>query len=205
MKITHEFDSGSIKVIEINDRENIQLELAPDNNADTKQWFHFKLETQKDKLHKIRFINAGQSSFSSAWLGYQVMASYDEKHWFRVQTSYDKNELVVTHTPEKPIISYAYFVPYSYQRHQKIIAEVNESKQGRLTILGQTNENNPIDLLTFGEENSNKKKVWIIARQHPGETMAQWFIEGLIKRLISKDIIEREETDRQIERKKKTK
>ncbi len=28
-----------------------------------------------------------------------------------------------------------------------------------------------------------KKNVWIIARQHPGETMAEWFVEGLIKRL----------------------
>ena len=28
-----------------------------------------------------------------------------------------------------------------------------------------------------------KKKVWIVARQHPGETMAEWFVEGLVKRL----------------------
>ena len=29
-----------------------------------------------------------------------------------------------------------------------------------------------------------RKQVWIIARQHPGETMAEWFVEGLIERLI---------------------
>ncbi|MBL4942534.1 MAG: hypothetical protein JKY81_12845 [Colwellia sp.] len=191
MKITHKFDSGSIDIIDIKDRENIQLKLAQDNNADTKQWFHFKLETQKDKLHKIRFINAGESSFSSAWRGYQVMASYDDKHWFRVKTSYDGNELVIVHTPEKTVISYAYFAPYSYQRHQDLIAEVKESKQGSTTIIGKTNDNNPIYLLIFdngnSDKNSDKKKVWLIARQHPGETMAQWFIEGLIKRLISQD------------------
>ena len=28
-----------------------------------------------------------------------------------------------------------------------------------------------------------KKKVWLIARQHPGETMAEWFVEGLLQRL----------------------
>ena len=26
--------------------------------------------------------------------------------------------------------------------------------------------------------------VWIIARQHPGESMAEWFVEGLLERLI---------------------
>jgi len=189
MKITHEFDSGSINVIDIQNRENIQLKLVQDNNADISQWFHFKLETQKDKLHKIKIINAGDSSFSSAWQAYQVMASYDGKDWFRVETKYADNELVITHTPEKNTVSYAYFAPYSYQRHQEIIQEVSQSKQGKLTILGQSNDNKPIDLLTFGKDNINKKKIWIIARQHPGETMAQWFMEGLIKRLISKDKI----------------
>ena len=28
-----------------------------------------------------------------------------------------------------------------------------------------------------------KPRVWIIARQHPGETMAEWFVEGMIRRL----------------------
>jgi hypothetical protein len=120
------------------------------------------------------------------------MASYDENDWFRVETNYDGKELIITHTPEQNVISYAYFVPYSHQRHQNIIKDIRLSSQGSATILGQSNDNNPIDLLTFGQEQSDKKKVWIIARQHPGETMAQWFIEGLIKRLISTDIVAKE-------------
>ena len=31
---------------------------------------------------------------------------------------------------------------------------------------------------------SEKKQVWLIARQHPGETMAEWFVEGLLERLL---------------------
>ncbi|MCD0229135.1 carboxypeptidase family protein, partial [Enterobacter hormaechei subsp. steigerwaltii] len=27
-------------------------------------------------------------------------------------------------------------------------------------------------------------KIWITARQHPGETMAEWFVEGLLGRLL---------------------
>ncbi|MFN7093945.1 MAG: carboxypeptidase family protein, partial [Burkholderiales bacterium] len=40
-----------------------------------------------------------------------------------------------------------------------------------------------LDLLTIGESEA-KNKVWIIARQHPGETMAEWFMEGLIHKLL---------------------
>lgn len=29
-----------------------------------------------------------------------------------------------------------------------------------------------------GEYEKGKKTVWIIARQHPGESMAEWFVEG---------------------------
>ncbi|MDF4767196.1 carboxypeptidase family protein, partial [Vibrio parahaemolyticus] len=32
-----------------------------------------------------------------------------------------------------------------------------------------------------------KKKIWMIARQHPGETMAEWFMEGMIQRLLDEN------------------
>jgi murein tripeptide amidase MpaA len=41
-----------------------------------------------------------------------------------------------------------------------------------------------MSLLTFGEPEEGKKNIWVIARQHPGETMAEWFMEGLIQRLV---------------------
>jgi murein tripeptide amidase MpaA len=31
---------------------------------------------------------------------------------------------------------------------------------------------------------SAAKKVWVIARQHPGETMAEWFVEGMLEALL---------------------
>jgi murein tripeptide amidase MpaA len=34
---------------------------------------------------------------------------------------------------------------------------------------------------------AERKKVWLIARQHPGETMAEWFAEGFLERLLDED------------------
>jgi len=35
-----------------------------------------------------------------------------------------------------------------------------------------------------GEPDESKRKVWVIARQHPGESMAEWFMEGFVRRLL---------------------
>jgi murein tripeptide amidase MpaA len=37
-----------------------------------------------------------------------------------------------------------------------------------------------------GEPGEGKRKVWVIARQHPGESMAEWFCEGMLHRLLDR-------------------
>ena len=33
-------------------------------------------------------------------------------------------------------------------------------------------------LVVVGDDQTGRAPIWIIARQHPGETMAEWFVEG---------------------------
>jgi len=192
MKISHNFDSGSIAIIDTKDINNIQLKLTTDNNDNTMQWFHFRCHTNAGVQHTIRIMNAGDSSFSRAWDNYQAMASYDKINWFRVPTQFINKELVINYTPSKDEISYAYFTPYDYTKQQKFIKEIQKVAQCKHTVLANTLDNNAIDLLTIGEPaieqtTMDKKAIWIIARQHPGETMAQWFIEGVVSHLLSQD------------------
>ena len=35
-----------------------------------------------------------------------------------------------------------------------------------------------------GQPGEGKPKIWVIARQHPGESMAEWFCEGFLRRLL---------------------
>ncbi|MEC7932066.1 MAG: carboxypeptidase family protein, partial [Pseudomonadota bacterium] len=50
--------------------------------------------------------------------------------------------------------------------------------------LGLTLDKQPMDLLTLGD---GPKQVWLYARQHPGETMAQWWMEGALERLCDEE------------------
>jgi len=185
MNISTNFDSGSIRVVNDADVMNIQLEIAKDNNACTQQWFHFHLQTQANINHKIRIINAGKCTFATGFDDYQVIASYDQETWFRVPTVYLGNELHIEHAPNESGIYYAYFVPYSSARHQQLISSSQMADICNVKSLGFTSHKQSIDLFKIGvDKNGKKKKVWVIARQHPGETMAQWFAEGLIKKLL---------------------
>lgn len=72
----------------------------------------------------MHITNAGETSYPTAWPGYKAVASYDMQHWFRVQdTSYDDaaGVLTIRHTPDRQCVRYAYFAPYSWERHTELI------------------------------------------------------------------------------------
>ena len=102
-------------------------------------------------------------------------------------TSFDGKQLTIEFTPEFDTTYYAYFAPYSYERHQDLIHSAQLDIDCQLQVLGQTLDGRDISLLKVGEEGEGKKTIWLTARQHPGETMAEWFMEGFIERLLDED------------------
>ncbi|MBT8448667.1 MAG: hypothetical protein KJO69_03205, partial [Gammaproteobacteria bacterium] len=116
------------------------------------------------------------------------VASYDRDNWFRVPTSYTDGQLVIEHLHEEEVIYYAYFAPYTYERHMDLLMACQESHLVRLEHLGETLDGRDMTLVNISTESDvPKKKVWVIARQHPGETMAEWLVEGMLARLLDED------------------
>ncbi|WP_372625099.1 M14-type cytosolic carboxypeptidase [Arsukibacterium sp.] len=187
MKITSNFDSGNIEIIKADDPADIQLAIRKDNNSDFYQWFHFRLNSPHSQLHKITLTNAAGSAYPDGWQDYQAVASYDRQTWFRVETEYDGKALIINHYPEAESVYFAYFAPYSYERHQDLLHQAQNDYNCQLVDLGETLDGRDMSLLVVGEPDDTKKKIWITARQHPGETMAEWFIEGLLDRLLDED------------------
>ncbi|NQY62511.1 MAG: carboxypeptidase family protein [Alteromonadaceae bacterium] len=187
MQITSNFDSGNIHVIDSSNVNNIRLEIKKDNQSDFYQWFHFKIHNNDHVEHVINIENAGSASYVEGWENYQAVASYDREQWFRVPTEYDGKKLTIKFTPEYDSVYFAYFAPYSYERHQDLIHSAQLHIDCQLQVLGQTLDGRDMSLLKIGEEGEGKKIIWLTARQHPGETMAEWFMEGLIDRLLDED------------------
>ncbi|OLQ79155.1 hypothetical protein BIT28_02115 [Photobacterium proteolyticum] len=184
MKIFSNFESGNIHVVKADTPEDIQLTIPNDNQSEFYQWFHFRLETEAQTAHHIKLLNLAKSAYPEGWQDYDVVASYDREEWFRIPAEFDGDTLSFKVLPEYGSMYFAYFAPYSYDRHQDLLHQAQTHFNCQLTTLGSTLDGNDMSLLTVGEPSDEKKNIWIIARQHPGETMAEWFIEGLLQRLL---------------------
>ena len=183
MKINSLFDSGNIEVVSVEDNE-AKLNIPLDSNSEFKQWFHFKVHAEIGQICSFEILNAKDCSYTDGWENYQAVASYDRQHWFRVETEYTADKtLKIKHKLEQPSIYLAYFEPYSYERHQNLVQASQLSEICQHRVIGSTVDGRDHDLLVIGNE-SKKRKIWITARQHPGETMAEWCVEGLIERLL---------------------
>jgi murein tripeptide amidase MpaA len=183
LRISSHFDSGAIEVLAGDRVDDLRLALRNDSQADIRQWFHFRVQGAQNTPLALRITNAGTATYVEGWRGYHAVASYDRRDWFRVPTTFDGSELVIAHAPERDSVYYAYFEPYSWERHLDLLGRADASPLARVTNLGASVEGRSIDLVTVGAPGDGKKSVWVIARQHPGETMAEWFVEGLLERL----------------------
>jgi len=187
MQISANFDSGNIDVISAQDPSNIELAIKKDHQSEFYQWFHFKLHNTEHVEHVMHLTNAGKSAYVEGWENYQAVASHDRQHWFRVPTEFDGEKLTIKFTPEFDATYFAYFAPYSYERHQDLLHNAQLDIDCQLQVLGQTLDGRDMSVLKVGEEGEGKKVIWLTARQHPGESMAEWFMEGFIDRLLDED------------------
>lgn len=163
MQISANFDSGNINVVSTDSPQDIQLNIEKDHQSDFFQWFHFKIHNNEHVENVIKILNASESAYIEGWENYQAVASYDREHWFRVPTSFDGKQLTIEFTPEFDTTYYAYFAPYSYERHQDLIHSAQLDIDCQLQVLGQTLDGRDISLLKVGEEGEGKKTIWLTA------------------------------------------
>jgi len=184
IKISSQFDAGAIDVVSVTSAGDIDVNIRKDSHADIIQWFYFRVQGAQAVPLTIRFLNAGKAAYAEGWKGYNAVASYDRDNWFRVPTSFDGEVMTIEHAPEHDSVYYAYFEPYSWERHLALLGRAEASSRAQVRDLGPTVEGRDMNLVVVGDEDPGRKPVWIIARQHPGETMAEWFVEGMLDRLL---------------------
>ncbi len=187
MLISSNFDSGNIETVDLNDTSNVRLRIRRDNKSDFFQWFHFRASGVQDILCRFVIENAADAAYADGWIGYNVCASYDRENWFRIPTDYSDGQLVWEFEADQDSLYFAYFAPYSMERHADLIADVAASPLARTHVLGHTLDGQDMDLVEVGHGPDGRKAIWLIARQHPGETMAEWWMEGAFDFLLDED------------------
>ena len=181
IRITSAFDGGNIRVVRADDAA-FDLEIVADAASDFYQWFALRLTGAAGQPVTLRIVNAGGAAYPAGWNGYRACASIDRKNWVRVaDTSYADGVLTIAATFAADSVWIAYFAPYSFERHQDLVARIAAEPGVRAHVLGHSIDGRPIDCLTLGD---GPRQIWLYGRQHPGETMAEWWAEGALDRLI---------------------
>jgi murein tripeptide amidase MpaA len=191
MRISSDFEAGSINVVSCDNPDAVILELRPDCKADFYQWFFFRVTGARGENLRLIFANAHLSNAAKGlvgmpdpWVDYEVMASYDLENWFRIPTRYDGTRLEATVTPAADSLYFANFPPYSLERLRKLVGRAVLSPRVALDVLGQTPDGHDLEVLRIGQPGPAKKVCWVTTRQHPAEIQGSWCVEGIIDRLL---------------------
>jgi len=174
------FDSGNIEVLGIEGR-SARLAIRRDHMSDFFQWFHFRVAARAVEEVELKLTGLNASAYPGGWPGYSACVSEDREYWARAATSFDKEAdggtLTIRYRPASDLFWVAYFAPYSMERHHDLVAAAAASEGVEYRRLGTSLDGQPIDCLELGE---GPVQVWLYARQHPGETQAEWWMEGAL-------------------------
>ncbi len=180
ISINAAFDSGNIEVLGIKGA-TARLAIRKDKDSDFYQWFHFRVAGCAGRELTLKITGLGGSAYPGGWPNYRAAVSEDRQYWGRSDSSYDKAEdggtLTIRHKPAADLAWFAYFAPYSMERHHDLISGAALAAGVTHRVLGLSLEGQTIDCLELGQ---GEKQVWLYARQHPGESMAEWWMEGAL-------------------------
>jgi murein tripeptide amidase MpaA len=134
IQIDAAFDSGNIEVLSV-DGTSARLAIRKDKDSDFYQWFHFRVANCAGRELTLKITGLSGSAYPGGWPGYDAAVSEDRDFWGRADSSYDKDEdggtLTIRYLPEANLAWFAYFAPYSMERHHDLVADAALCRRGR--------------------------------------------------------------------------
>ena len=168
IRIDSAFDSGNIEVLSI-DGASAKLAIPLDDQSEFKQWFHFRVSGAEGRELELNITGLNDSAYPGGWPDYDAVVSEDRDYWGRAKSSFDKDAdngtLTIRYTPASDIAWFAYFAPYSMDRHHDLVSEAAASEGVSHRTLGSTLDGQPIDCLDMAD---GETQVWLYARQQGG-------------------------------------
>lgn len=200
--VSSDFDSGGIGELvqsEGNTLTGPTIHWKHKTSTDDQYyWFHFRLDNVLNKTVTINLNNLIGVYRSKPHLiytkGTHPVYSYDKVNWERINdVDYDASAHVLKFsnhfTNDSVWIAYAH--PYPYYKETEFISSLPvDNSYLKTEIIGSSAQSRNINLLTITDSSvpdKNKKVVLITSLQHAGEYVGGFFVEGMVKYLLSDD------------------
>lgn len=183
LQISVPSDSGNAALVETS-TEHVTVRILPDLHGSARQWFYLRVSGIGARGALLKIAEADQCSFPRGWQGYRAVVSTDRHTWRRAPTAFTGGQLQIQLPGTTSVAWVAAFVPFPLERHHQLVGRA-AGAGARIERLGASLDGEDIDLIEVGDPVG--EPIWIVARQHAGEAMAEWFAEGLIERLLDPD------------------
>ena len=178
MNILSNYEGSSIDILRYNNVENSAYLSLKKENDSYSQYYNFIIDNNQNKDGYVYIQNIKLSKYyekNSVFFPYKRIESSNE--WQRIDNnsfSIADNMLVIKIKPnEKFEIS---LVPrYTKEHLERFLDTIKNFKYIKIS-------NNIIPKIELG--NNNLPTIFVIGRQHPGETLSSFFIEGMINSII---------------------
>ena len=182
------FDGGNIAVVGVG-HDSAELTIRHDSNGPWFQWFYFRVRGGAGRDLTLRIVNASLSAYPDGWNGYRACVSADNETWRRTDTRYADGVLEIRHRADSDTVWFAFFAPYDLARHARFLGRAGRNPAVAVKAIGRSVDGRDITALSLGE---GDRQVWLLGRQHSGETMASWWMEGALDRLLGGDSVSAE-------------
>ncbi|MDD5484235.1 MAG: M14-type cytosolic carboxypeptidase [Kiritimatiellae bacterium] len=160
-------------------------------------WYYFRLRGVKNRRVLIEIDNAHDIKNDKSYLDdpefwpiARPVFSYDKKHYGRIRNPhYDPASGVFSfaHRFKEDTAYVSFSFPYVCSDLEKYLARIRSSPHVRIRRIARSGEKRNIYWIAVTDAaiRTVKKGVWILARQHAGETPGSFAVEGLVNYLLS--------------------
>lgn len=195
-----DFESGAADNLHLREDGVVAFSIPQDPAGKEYLWFYFKVMGAPD--HPLEFVieNAADAhQTGDRWEITRPVFSTDAVNWERAREARYIREFSLQHPLGQKVFRFrspiaadtlyvAYCYPYSLQMLRGFLASVEAQSDG-ISSLGRTEEGREIPLLQIGPKNlqhpENALEIWVICREHPGETPASFVLEGMVEALLN--------------------
>jgi len=207
------FEGGSLGKIEHSSGTHYICAVRGEQNYEGRNrqasWYYFRMDNVRGRDITIELTDlVGEYNYRPGAIAIKKntlpVFSYDGKTWQHFETvDWDERttRLILRFRPTYNRIWVAHIQPYTTRDLQRLLDSVTTGPNLRVEVIGKTVQGRDILLLTvtnFDRPDTNKKVVWLIARQHAWETGGSFVAEGAIRFVLSDDPEARRLRDRVI-------
>lgn len=197
-----DFEAGSIGKVECLTETHLRCPVVGQSDQDKRNrqpsWFYFRLDGVAGRELTIDLTSlAGEYNYKPhngrGLRNMRPVYSADNRTWRHFENAewIEKESTIrIRIKPETDRIWIARQAPYTNQHLQNLLDSLRSHPHLREAAVGKTVEGRPMRLLTITNPaiaDSEKKVIWLMARQHAWESGTSWVAEGALRFLLSND------------------